>query len=182
MPAEELNVRKAYRFPHQTIMWSLEFLKKLKEHVASAYDQEGVFDPSIRFGEDLDVSLSSKEMTMKEGTAISHANEVGYLYRLHEDSITGNTPGPIRNKDLEAVARKHAKNKDKIRMGSTLDSRLLHDLPWSLFTYAPETLKSRLRPVRDFLKAPALEKAYPEFKKEVAIYLNEKNASDSSLT
>jgi glycosyltransferase involved in cell wall biosynthesis len=136
-----------YRFPHHTLMWEINFLTELKDFCEKKYGVTGIFDSRLGAAEDRDVTLSTfyfLEVLEKRG---SYDQFVSYLYHIQEDSITKNLDKKSRKKYYELLAQKHF-GKNYIH-GS---SGLLNDLPWSLGTHLPESIKDSLRPIRDFVK------------------------------
>jgi hypothetical protein len=129
-------------FNHHTIMWGMEFLHRMKEYAGERYGQDGIFDPKLFYGEDLDVSMISLEVADKHNLPMSYAREVTVMYRMHELSITGsNIPSEVeRQKDH--ITSKHP------QVHWSAPNRLLANPPWSFFTFLPEPMKRKLRPLQ----------------------------------
>ena len=150
-------------FPHHTGMWSFDMLSALRDYAMDKYGQEGVFDNCLSACEDRDVSISTYKLLKKLGKKPIMVPSLTYIYREHDDSISGNLTKKA-NKD----AKRRVKMKHKVYMSpqyylpdeiirenimrEKIISRISADLPWSLFTFLPEPFKVRLRGVRDKIK------------------------------
>jgi glycosyltransferase involved in cell wall biosynthesis len=134
-------------FPHQTVMWNLGFLDEVKTYLRIKYGQETIFDPNISYGEDRDVSLATHNAALITGRTVGRSRDVCYHYRVHMDSITGETSFSERRRQERLVDKKYG-----IPRFARLRVRLKADLPWSLGTLLPEESKAPLRRVRDRVK------------------------------
>lgn len=146
-----------FGFPHHTVMWSIVFAQLLRAHVAEKYEQNGIFDSRLSYGEDRDVSISSVEAAMTEGKAVHYLPEITYAYRQHALSISGDHAGEdyIR-RQRELIDTKHFSPQEmkRLRLQRILAraTRATSDLPWSLGYSLPESVKQHLRPIKDFVK------------------------------
>ncbi|GEM_PF-4211717 len=140
-----------YEFNHHTIMWDINFIRQLKEFARVKYNQKGIFDPMLSFGEDGDVSLSSFEVALNKGINTTYHPFVSYFFRLHSKTITGESSHGYIKSQYQIVAGKHPDYK-ALPIKSICLHRLLADVPWSLFTFIPESAKEKVRPIRHSIK------------------------------
>ncbi len=132
-------------FNHHTLMWHIKFLDYLRNHARERFNQQGVFDQKLFFGEDADVSISSFEAALEGGFTITYVPFVSLYYRHHPDSISGYARRKETKQQLRMVLEKHPAAVTT-RSSTEYLQRLLADLPWSLLTFMPEKVKKRLRP------------------------------------
>ncbi len=145
-----------YNFPHHTAMWTAEFARELKSYVARQYGQEGIFDKHLSHGEDWDVSISSAEAAMVAGRRIIQIPGIVYVYRQHEESITGERmPHGYVGNQRRIIESKHGLEQLWL---STFIARMASDFPWSLGYSLPESVKRKVRPIRNFVKRKQLNK------------------------
>ena len=164
--------QSARHFPHHTTMWDINFLKQIKEYTKNEFHQEGIFDPNIRFGEDLDVTITTAKVAKMLGKNITFSPNVAYFYRVHELSITGEPNKEMIKSNHERISTKHnSQNYDTF----PLFYKLTHDLPWSLGTHLPEGAKKFFRPIRDSIKANLQKDKYSDLQNELSIYLKTTN-------
>jgi len=138
-------------FNHHTIMWSLPFLRYLREFTARKYNQYGVFDPRLFHGEDRDISLSSSEAAIEGNLTVNYAPFVSVIYRTHPKSISGETLDEDVAVQGNLISLKHfGREEINFDVEKILD-RMLSNPPWSIGAFLPERMKKRIRPIRDFI-------------------------------
>jgi len=80
-------------FNSHTIVWGIDFLRGLRDFTATEYEQDGIFDPQLRYGEDLDMFLSAAAFAIDGGYDIAYSPSVSMYHRTHPQSITGSGDG-----------------------------------------------------------------------------------------
>ncbi len=142
--AEKKPNISAKSFPHHSSSWSFDFMNRLREYILTKYNQDGVFDPSISYGEDRDVSLSSLELLSILNEDAEFVHFPRYFYRVHEKSITGEIVPDHKEGDIQKVNEKHnLKN-----YSQNYFQKIFANFPWSLGTNLPEHIKKKIRPIR----------------------------------
>ena len=163
------NSGSFHNFPHHTIMWTIEFALQLKSYVAAKYSQDGIFDSRLSYGEDRDVSLSSAEAAIKEGTKIIYLKEIAYLYKQHLESISGESPDVYAANQDKLIYDKHGLKQGRLMAFFQL---VTSDFPWSLGYSFPELVKRQVRPLRDFVKQKKLGSALsPDERRDLEMLL-----------
>src|SRR3989338_8767965 len=86
---DNINWAAGYNFIFNahTIMWRPQFLQYLKVFVKRKFNQDGIFDPFIADGEDLDMFLSSARAAIEGEFDVRYINEVTVWYRNHQQSM-----------------------------------------------------------------------------------------------
>ncbi|MGM5483807.1 MAG: glycosyltransferase family A protein [Nanobdellota archaeon] len=138
-----------HSFPHHASMWSIEFLKELKKYNKNVYNQESIFDPLIAAGEDRDVTLSSMELAEIKDIIPRFVSNIGYFYRIQDDSITVEMEEKKIKEDMERIDEKHGYTKF---LYSLALHRMFTNLPWSLGTCLPINIKEKLRPIKNYFE------------------------------
>lgn len=160
---KEDMLKNNFAFNHHTVMWEMGFLQYLKDFVARKYGQSGIFDPFLSHGEDRDASLSSAEAAMEGGFRVTYIPSVSVLYRVHQQSITGDSAeGMYLQAQLERTFKKHYLDS---MPGLELLGRLKADQPWSWFTFLPQGVKRKLRPIKNHIKGVVFGLRYPTLSK-----------------
>ena len=162
---------KEFAFNHHTTMWNMGFLQYLKDFVASKYGQSGIFDPFLSHGEDRDVSLSSAEAAIEGGFGVKYIPGVSVLYRVHQQSITGEpAEEAYLQAQLERIFKKH--HSDSM-LKLDLLGRLKADQPWSWFTFLPIGIKRKLRPIKNHVKEAVFGLRHPALSRTLERTLEE---------
>ena len=141
-----LSMHGALKFPHHTLMWETKFLRTASDYAMEKYGQQGVFDPSVRLNEDFDATVTTLEAAFQYNAPLRHLPIVSVFYRMHNQSITGVSSSAMQREFRKKMAQKHFNGENY------LWTQMSADLPWSLFTFLPEHLKSGLRPFRKMVK------------------------------
>jgi glycosyltransferase involved in cell wall biosynthesis len=118
---EGLNPDNAYnifwitgKMPYPTMTWKVSFLKKLKIYIQERYNTEGLFDPEIGCGEDVDVAMSSFECAHKNNLKISYLPEITAGYRIHNHSLATIRNQHRRKIEEKLVIKRHFKDKTNL--------------------------------------------------------------------
>ena len=131
-------------FAHHTIMWDINFLKGLRLYIRKKFNQIGIFDKNLCAGEDRDVSLSSIEFASEIEKPFKFLDDCTYLYRKQKnDSICSTMSVFEKLGNSQEISLKH-----NIPSISFFVSRMGYNLPYSFFTYCPESFKSKFRPAK----------------------------------
>jgi glycosyltransferase involved in cell wall biosynthesis len=136
-----------HTFPHHSTMWHIDFLKELKSYIHQKFNQPGLFDKNLCAGEDRDVTLNTIRFAKKNNYPIIFIDGPTYLYRDQKDSITCLMSQKQKSQDAKRINQKH-----QINPIFNIINRINHDLPWSLFTYLPESIKRPCKYPRDTFK------------------------------
>jgi glycosyltransferase involved in cell wall biosynthesis len=127
------------RMPYPTMVWSIEFIRTVREFVRNTYKFEGPFDPRIGCGEDVDIALSSLECA--GGVyKIAYLPHVTVGYRIHDNSLASIRNGQLRAREEHGVLVRHFGYYGAI---------LLHI---QRFIHRPECYIASLWPLRNLLR------------------------------
>lgn len=158
MNASQFNI---FLFNYHTVMWKYDFLQYLKDFVGAKYEQPGVFDPQLYFGEDTDMVLSSIEAAAHRNYEALYLNEVSVLYRVHEQSISGESLDSLSlNAQHKRIYQKHFKGEIKNSKLELL-AMLQADPPWSWFIFLSKDVKIKLKPIKYYVKGLTFKFQHP---------------------
>lgn len=173
-PNELLSPFNVYHFNYHTVMWQIGFLQRVGDYVKMRYQQDGVFDPSITQCEDTDAVLSSAEAAAAYNSSLTYIPFVSVFYRMHKNSITGLGSTEERNLHHSFMFKKHFGIDDSYLLSPLyLFSRMMSDYPWSFFTFLPEAVKVKLRPMRNNVKSFSIGYGNNQLKRELEACLVE---------
>lgn len=143
MEAHKHSTERAFwvsgRMPYPTMVWSIEFLRKVREFVKDKYGFIGPFDPTIGCGEDVDIALSSLECANDEHK-IGYLSQVTVAYRIHDNSLASIRNGQERSREEHGVLVRHFGSRTAV---------LLHI---RRFISRPECYIEYLWPLRNFVR------------------------------
>ena len=153
--------RNPVPFNKHTLMWNTQFLRYLKEYSERRYEQFGVFDSHLFFGEDLDVVLSSFEAAIEGNFEIDYLPFASVIYRNHPNSISGETHRAAIEEQSNIISIKHFGQPGKLSK-NPLHGRFWRDFPWTIGASLPEPIKARIRPIRNLVQHVRFHMSNPQ--------------------
>lgn len=95
------------KLPYLTMSWDIDFIKELKEFRQKEYGFEGIFDPNIGCGEDVDIALSSIKYANINNKKVSFLPEITVAYRIHNQSLASTRSEKKRANEENSVLIRH---------------------------------------------------------------------------
>lgn len=95
------------RMPYPTLTWKKEFLYDLVERSRDTYGIDGLFEPSVGCGEDVDVAMRSLELVQQGEYEQGYLPEVTSGYRIHDSSLASTRSGLRRSIEENKILLRH---------------------------------------------------------------------------
>jgi len=161
--ASSLQIMDRY-FPHHTSMWSRELMGEILNH----YDDEPV---GVRweYAEDLDLTFHSRIVLAETGMRLGFADDYVYVWRKHDESITGSTEKEVREETVKGIY--YVNGFDDLylqKKESEPVNKLRHPFFWFPDSWS-RSLRGPVKRTMNFLSGGIF---YPDFRNSVDVDLN----------